>query len=142
MPFDEPQSRNEAILQNMLGADNELGEPESRIESLLMQLLDMLQNQTGSGITYANLTYDGSTWELDKTYTEIKNAIENNKLVCVKYDTPNATVGSSVQNVFYYVGKKRGTDASLVFDTNDIGYGDVYRVEIDKDDDVTVRTLD
>ena len=30
--FDAPQSRNEAILQNMLGANNELGEPQSRIE--------------------------------------------------------------------------------------------------------------
>jgi len=38
--FDAPQSRNEAILQNMLGADNELGEPESRIEELLIMLLE------------------------------------------------------------------------------------------------------
>lgn len=38
--FDAPQSRNEAILQNMLGAENELGEPESRIEELLMMLLE------------------------------------------------------------------------------------------------------
>lgn len=40
--MDEPQSRNEAILQNMLGANNELPEPESRIESLLQQLLAAL----------------------------------------------------------------------------------------------------
>lgn len=38
--FDAPQSRNEAILQNMLGAENELGEPQSRIEELLMELLE------------------------------------------------------------------------------------------------------
>lgn len=38
--FDAPQSRNEAILQNMLGANNVLGEPQSRIEVLLMQLLE------------------------------------------------------------------------------------------------------
>ena len=38
--FNEPESRNEAILQNMLGANNELGEPQSRIEELLMQLLE------------------------------------------------------------------------------------------------------
>ena len=41
--FDAPQSRNEAILQNMLGANNELGEPESRIEELLQQILEQGQ---------------------------------------------------------------------------------------------------
>lgn len=40
--FDAPQSRNEAILQNMLGADNELLPPFSRIEVLLLELLDVL----------------------------------------------------------------------------------------------------
>lgn len=49
--FDEPQSRNEAILQNMLGAENELPEPQSRIEDLLLQILDMLQQGGGSGLT-------------------------------------------------------------------------------------------
>lgn len=38
--FDAPQSRNEAILQNILGAENELLEPESRIEKLLTDLLE------------------------------------------------------------------------------------------------------
>lgn len=45
--FDAPQSRNEAILQNILGANNTLGEPQSRIEALLMQLLE--QGGGGSG---------------------------------------------------------------------------------------------
>ena len=40
--FETPQSRNEAILQNILGADNELVPPESRIEALLQQLLASL----------------------------------------------------------------------------------------------------
>ncbi len=40
--FESPQSRNEAILQNILGADNDLLPPESRIETLLQQLLAML----------------------------------------------------------------------------------------------------
>ena len=54
--FGEPQSRNEAILQNMLGASNELGEPQSRIEYLLMELLDAWQNLDpggGGGESYA-----------------------------------------------------------------------------------------
>lgn len=38
--FDAPQSRNEAILQNILGANNVLGAPQSRIEALLMQILE------------------------------------------------------------------------------------------------------
>lgn len=40
--FDNPQSRNEAILQNILGADNSLLPPESRIETLPQQLLASL----------------------------------------------------------------------------------------------------
>ena len=49
MPFNAPQSRNEAILQNMLGANNTLGEPESRIEELLMELLEAWENLDPSG---------------------------------------------------------------------------------------------
>lgn len=45
--FDAPLSRNEAILQNMLGAENVLGDPQSRIEELLMQLLEVLKNING-----------------------------------------------------------------------------------------------
>ena len=40
--MNEPQSRNEAILQNILGADNEFLPPESRIEILLQELLAKL----------------------------------------------------------------------------------------------------
>lgn len=43
--FEQPQSRNEAILQNILGAENTLPEPQSRIETLLIDLL----NQLGGG---------------------------------------------------------------------------------------------
>lgn len=38
--FGKPQSRIEAILQNMLGAENEIGEPLSRNEQLLTQILE------------------------------------------------------------------------------------------------------
>ena len=40
MDFDNPESRIEAILQNMLGANNVLDPPESRIEYLLQQILE------------------------------------------------------------------------------------------------------
>lgn len=39
MSFPKPQSRNEAILQNMLGADNVLEPPQSRVEALLQEIL-------------------------------------------------------------------------------------------------------
>lgn len=46
--FDKPQSRTEAILQNMVGADNDLGEPQSRVEELLMMLLEELKKGGGN----------------------------------------------------------------------------------------------
>ena len=36
--FDTPLSRNELILQNICGADNELSEPQSRVEALLQAI--------------------------------------------------------------------------------------------------------
>lgn len=42
--FPAPQSRNEAILQNMLGAKNELPEPMSRIEVLLIAVLEKMED--------------------------------------------------------------------------------------------------
>lgn len=47
--FGAPQSRNEAILQNMLGADNDLLPPFSRIEELLIDLLEKLDDMDGGG---------------------------------------------------------------------------------------------
>ena len=37
--FESPQSRNEALLQNILGAENELPEPMSRNEKILHAIL-------------------------------------------------------------------------------------------------------
>lgn len=50
--FRTPQSANEAILQNMLGAENELREPQSVVEDLLQQILE--QGQGGGGDLYAH----------------------------------------------------------------------------------------
>ena len=56
------QSRNENILENMLGAHNPLGEPQSREEALLMQLLDKLSVTVLKwlGVTTTEIS-DGST---------------------------------------------------------------------------------
>ena len=47
--FEAPESRNEAILQNILGANNDLLEPESRIETLLFELLEKLGGSGNEG---------------------------------------------------------------------------------------------
>ena len=49
MSFDPPKSRNEAILQNMLGANNTLETPKSRVEDLLLRILQ--QGGSGGGVT-------------------------------------------------------------------------------------------
>lgn len=59
--FDTPQSRNEAILQNILGADNELVEPQSRIEVLLQAILEQgaLNTKNFTLIETVEVTEDG-----------------------------------------------------------------------------------
>lgn len=52
--FETPESRNEAILQNILGADNVILPPFSRIEALLIDLLDKLSG--GDGTAGENFT--------------------------------------------------------------------------------------
>lgn len=58
------QSRNENILENMLGASNPLGEPQSREEALLMQILNKISVIDKAiiwrGVTTTEIT-DGSS---------------------------------------------------------------------------------
>ena len=65
--FPEPMSRNEAILQNILGADNDLLEPMSRIETLLIALGEKI-DALSSSIPAAPTT-DG-TYTLTCTVSE------------------------------------------------------------------------
>ena len=51
MAHNNPLSRNEAYLQNALGEQHELGEPRTRNEELLQELVDAIQN--GGGIVSA-----------------------------------------------------------------------------------------
>lgn len=53
-----PQSRVEAILQNMLGATYEIGEPQSRIEDLLIQVLE--QGGGSPDLVDLNATQNGT----------------------------------------------------------------------------------
>lgn len=52
--MNEPESRNEAILQNILGASNVLETPESRIEVLLMALLEELKGGSSGAVVVDN----------------------------------------------------------------------------------------
>ncbi len=69
MAFEKPQSRNEAILQNMLGAENELVPPQSRIEALLQAIL--LQGVPDGAVTTDKLA-DGAV-----TYDKLAEALRN-----------------------------------------------------------------
>lgn len=53
--FRTPQSANEAILQNILGADNELRAPQSRIEKLLIEISEMPSDENVA-VPYLNNT--------------------------------------------------------------------------------------
>ena len=48
-PLEPPQSRVEAILQNMLGANNALEPAQSRIEALLLEILAQGGGSSGGG---------------------------------------------------------------------------------------------
>lgn len=74
--FDKPQSRVEAILQNILGADNELGKPQSRVEELLMLLLAELEGGSSGAIVV-----DGAL------STTSKNPVENKVITAQLFST-------------------------------------------------------
>ena len=58
---DDPQTRVEAILQNILGEENKLYPPQTRVEELLLEILQQgLGGVTYKGVTTTELT-DGST---------------------------------------------------------------------------------
>lgn len=81
-----PQSRVEAILQNMLGANNALEEPQSRNEKLLMEILEQGAGGGGGGgsedfaITdTSNLFKNGSRLE---NFDDLKKHFSGNTTTC------------------------------------------------------------
>lgn len=77
--FETPQSRNEAILQNILGADNELLPPESRIETLLQMLLAELQGGSSEVVVDDDLSKTSTNPVQNKIITENLEALYNNE---------------------------------------------------------------
>lgn len=89
MPFLEPLSANEAILQNMLGGENELREPESRIEALLLELLE----QGGTG----EVTAAAVASAIDAMTGDQKSAVREDLNVPAKPD--NVTVSGTTPTI-------------------------------------------
>ena len=113
--FPEPQSRNEAILQNALGANNDTGDPQSRIEELLIELVEAIQ-QGGSGSDQNAVHY---TEDSGKTDEEKAQAREN----------IGALGTSDLGTVFTFKGSK-ATYADLLL-VDDPQIGDVWFVDAD-----------
>lgn len=82
--FEAPESRNEAILQNILGADNTLLPPESRIETLLQLLLEELEGGGGGTVVVDSALSDSSTHPVQN------KVITANLLPAIAGITPNA----------------------------------------------------
>ena len=64
--FEAPQSRIEAILQNILGADNEILPPFSRNEVLLIQIADLLSGIETDVTNKQDSILGGTKWKLIK----------------------------------------------------------------------------
>lgn len=112
-----PQSRNETYLMNMLGATYETGEPQSRIEYLLQELIDAgggggsgevsgvkgaLENAYRKGnvnITLQNITDVANGLDYDSTNKVIKG---------VQYSTMPTAATIWLGKIIQYVGETAG----------------------------------
>lgn len=98
-----PQSRVEAILQNMLGANNALEEPQSRNEKLLMEILEQGAGGGGGGsedfvITdTSNLFKNGSRLE---NFDDLKKHFSGNTTTC-EYMFQYASSDLADMNLFF-----------------------------------------
>lgn len=92
------QSRNENILENMLGASNPLGAPQSREEALLMQLLEKLDVTVlkWAGITTTPLI-DGATTNPITVEGESYTAVEGDT---VSYESKEFVFSGTIWQEF------------------------------------------
>ena len=54
--YGTPQSRIEALLQNILGASYDIGDPQSRNEALLIAICEELEGTPSTAITSDEIT--------------------------------------------------------------------------------------
>lgn len=115
--FDAPQSRNEAILQNILGAENELGEPQSRIEELLQEILEQGGGKLYQHNVCVERTYDYifSLFLISKDSAPISNITDlNNILKNLGQISATGLVNISGTNCPIYAVKFKKTDNVLL----------------------------
>lgn len=91
---DKPQSRVEAILQNMLGENNELQPPQTRVEELLLELLEQ-----GGGGDKAVKWVGVTTTPLEDGATTNPITVEGKSVTVVRGD-----MASYDHNEFIYDG--------------------------------------
>ena len=140
MAFDKPQSRNEAILQNMLGANNELEPPKSRVEALLQDIAGQMPEANPSeGTTTGTLERlkigdDIYTVEGGGSGTSDYDALNNKPQI--------AGVTLSGDKSLADLGIASATTVSGILDGTDIdSFGDVETALGDKVDKVNGKGL-
>lgn len=77
-------SRVETILMAMLGESVEIDEPKSRVEELLLQLKEVIEQGGGSGFTPTQDQLDAMNSGIDVTKVAQIDTNENNILNCIK----------------------------------------------------------
>lgn len=149
--FDAPQSRNEAILQNILGANNVLGEPQSRIEALLMQILeqggggsgavDSVNGKTGAVVLDAD-DVGASPAPFEVTVTTagaVSQECANNTIYTFTGALTSLTLTEASGAREYLVIFATGSTAPTVTFPSGVAFSDALTIEANKRYEVSVR---
>lgn len=127
--FEAPESRNEAILQNILGADNDLLPPESRIETLLIALLNMLGG--GGDVSEVEVAYKILNKEnIEITHSSESRANYNSYLVLTQMGIVYIKVVNGVVNAENLAGYTYTVTGSVADNTVSIDLGYEWNVGV------------
>lgn len=97
MSFDAPQSRGEATLQNMLGAENALEPPQSRVEDLLQQLLE---SGGGGEVTAAAVATAIGNMNADQKNTTRTNLVVDKSATVETISGTTATIAAAANTIY------------------------------------------
>ena len=120
-------SRNEAILQNILGANNEILPPFSRIETLLIALLELIAEIEASEMNEVEVS--GTTPTID--------AENNTAYVCGEVSTLEVT--SFPENGSFMLEFDSGSTATVLTIDDGITMPDNFTVEANYHYEINVR---